>query len=591
MSEMLQKLTYHHHPQCEAAINCAPYKSSDYIIWQCALENHAYIIDESPFGELTKTAVPDGWYAAQVIPNDFYAVLDRLRLPHPDYDNTSVNEEVYKKIIPHCSLVLSTQVLAELIRAGAAEDVFSNFHICLPDEIIQNIHNQAQSHHNREAIVNWLETAYSTVANAYRERRITLKPFPHKPNTLSDTMPYTQSLEHGLHIASEEPVLFAIDDRCFTSYHHIRMKSGASTITATYDILTALHKNQSLGDTDYFHAIDELLAMGYSYFLPNAEYLISRLILAKIDDNGILVETEKLQNIRRLFSFALGSDFSLYPQPLHSSVRSEIAGYLQEWSQEFIECLRMIWKSHQKTTWCIAASNWLITHLGDFLCDTNKINFQDSEDVLALHHVSLLTVSIALPDKEKNKSYLHWITPRLLTSWRLHQGLLEKTAKHIVRLLGNSESNRHNTFFSAWLKSRNRFILSLPYLLRHELIKNPEFTDLKEYCNADVYAVSALPPVSTAADDSQYPNTEAILVGNADAMEQAILFLLADINKHADLLLELLPVERLHQTELSFVPTLIQFFSDLTWYFPVDKRYQLQMRKHVLSVRQYTKRF
>lgn len=109
--------------------NDPTYSPHDYLIAQCAKDNQAFIIEDHPSANISGLAVPEEWHEWHIHPDVLYAALDKLCFPHPEYDCSKVDPEQVGKIVPHCGLILSDQVLNELIDANAIDYVANIFNL------------------------------------------------------------------------------------------------------------------------------------------------------------------------------------------------------------------------------------------------------------------------------------------------------------------------------------------------------------------------------------------------------------------------------------------------------------------------------
>ena len=530
-------------------------------------------------------AVPDEWYERNIGPNDFYAALALMNLRHPNFDKSSVNPEAVARIKPHCCLVLDEQVMLELLETDSIRDVFALFDIVLPDEIVRHIHDNAESHRQRACAAKWLEDSYDLVSNLRSKGKVVLKAA--KVGLKVEENPYVQLLFDEFQIASERKTIFVVDDRFTSSYHRVGSDKRTSNIVTTYDLLSALYDDQVIDAATFYNTIDKMYSIGYSYFVPPAEYLFSRLSYAKINSEGILEEYDKLKNIRKSVAFAFSETQGVISNQSGTSNIPEFAGYFLELNQAFRECVNSIWKSDESDEWCIATSNWLMAFLGDHLSDTEKGN-QDTEDMLVLKQTTLLALALGLSDNQKRVAYRRWLEPYMLASWRSNPTLVPKVAKSTLDYVDAFDfEDEHLTVEMIGVAKMLivRFVLELPYLLRNEMLKSPRLAQYRKYisCN-DELRISQLPDFFDCVDTIPVLDKAAILSGNVDAMEAATLFVLADLNKNTDVFINEFPINSVYGVEKSVNYLLARFFSELAWYFPPSKGKHLHELKRMLSI-------
>lgn len=584
LSKVLHELSFNNYQLSEPITDDNPYVPYDYLMVQCAKNNGAYIVGDHPTGSVSGDPIPAEWFDLNIQPCDFYAALDAMHLPHPDYEETKVNYDAVALVKPQCRLVLDNQVLYELLESNAVNVVFSLFCICLPEMQTRAIHNNADIHDNRANAVQWLEDSCKLVANLYEDKKISLKPVVASKG--HDDNPYIQLLYDELTIASSTSVTFIVDDRLCSGYYQIGSGKKNSRIFTSFDLVSALHKDKLLDTSEYYSLIDSMFSMGYSFFVPPSEYLVNRLSLSQSNADGILEEYDQLINIRKSIAFAFSHSFGVRRDRLFASNVSEFAGYTTELFRTFQESIKSVWSVDQSNDWRHAASNWLLTHLGDFLCDINLAN-NASEDILADQQMMLLSNIITIPDENKQE-YVRWIEPYLLASWCVTPGLVKKVSQKLISSLDNIELREEK--FSKAIKMRAEitiaeFVLSLPNMLLHEMLKTPRFAPYKEF--AKLPAIGGfinLPDISASVDGISLIDRDAILAGNRDAFQAATEFVISDVQRNADEFIKEFSIESVQCVDPSVNEILAQYFAQLSWYFPIQKRAYLHELKRTLSI-------
>ena len=90
---------------------------------------------------------------------------------YPKNDKSQVNKEELDKIAIHSNIILSQQVLLELLEVNSLNNVFDFFNVILLSEFVDLIHEKAESHRNKAATVKWLEDSYNDVVNLYEKKK------------------------------------------------------------------------------------------------------------------------------------------------------------------------------------------------------------------------------------------------------------------------------------------------------------------------------------------------------------------------------------------------------------------------------------
>ena len=583
LSDMLNTLSYHEHPISLTVEGCKPYAIQDCILIDCAKQNHALLIDDSPHGTFSGDPIPEEWHAVRIGTDDFYAALDRLYLPHPDYNEKNVNPEASSKIAPQCSLVLENQVLNELCDANALGVVFACFNIHLAKEYVQLIHRNAAEYRNQAEAVQWIENGYNLLSTLHAEGKVKLIPDAATDN--EEKNPYTKMLFNEMKIAMKKSVTFIVDDRFTSSYHRVSHGRIDSPILTTYDLICALYSDGQISTRDYYKIIDQLFEMGYCFFPPPPEYLFNRLQLVTVKPSGLINENALLKRIRRAIAIAFDADVGLSPTHTGCATLPEFSGYFIELNGSFRKCLELIWKSEESREWRCAASDWLLAFVGDFLCDTQKTK-TDVIEMLSIKHFSLLSASRLLFHSNRNEEYMEWLVPYLLASWRTNPALIDAVSEQVVSFLNNVELRDENS--NEYMRSVvdyviSQFILSFPSVLRVAVMEKMHLTEEDVY-SYDQKVIQSLPDLYDAVVPISTLDEEGIIAAQETALEEAIMFVLQNSNKNSAVFFEAFPKEKFYAVSKDRNQELAQFLSDLSWYIPTTRMHHIHTLKRTLSL-------
>ena len=583
LSDTIKNLSYHEHSSDRTVEDCEPYAVQDCILIDCAQKNHAWLIDDSPHGTFSGNVIPEEWYSVRIGTDDFYAALDRMYLPHPEYNLDKVDPEISAKITPQCSLVLENQVLNELCEVNALGTVFACFDIHLSTEFVGVIHREAAKHRNQAQAAQWIEDGYNLFSKIFAEGR--LKLVPATSTDKEEKNPYTQMLYNEMTIAMKKSVTFIADDRFTSSYHRISQGRIDSPILTTYDLICCLHADGQISTNEYYKIIDQLFEMGYCFFSPSPEYLLNRLQLAGVQLNGLLNENTLLKRIRRSIAIAFDKDIGLSSTYMGCATLPEFSGYFLELNSCFRKCLELIWKSDGVHEWRRAASDWLLAFIGDFLCDTQKIQ-TDAVDMLSTKHFSLLSVSRFLVPAKRSEEYVEWLTPYLLASWRTNTTLIDTVSDQVVSFLDNLELDEENS--NEYMRSVidyvvSQFILSFPPILRSKVLEKMSLTQEDVY-TYDQKLIRSLPDLSDVVIPIFSLNEDGILRAQEDAFEEVVMFILQNSKQNTATFLDTFSKEKLYTVGKEHNQALAQFLSDLSWYVPATARYQIHELKRTLSL-------
>lgn len=325
--------------------------------------------------------------------------------------------------------------------------------------------------------------------------------------------------------------------------------------------------------------------MGYCFFPPPPEYLFNRLQLVTVKPSGLINENALLKRIRRAIAIAFDTDIGLSPTHTGCATLPEFSGYFMELNSSFRKCLELIWKSEESREWRCAASDWLLAFVGDFLCDTPKAK-TDVIEMLSIKHFSLLSASRFLVHSNRNEEYMEWLVPYLLASWRTNPALIDAVSEQVVSFLNNVELRDENS--NEYMRSVvdyviSQFILSFPSVLRAAVMEKMNLTEEDVY-SYDQKVIRSLPDLSDAIVPISSLDKEGIIDAQEDALEEAVMFILQNIDKNSAAFFEAFPKEKFYAVSQDCNQELAQFLSDLSWYIPTTKMHHIHALKRTLSL-------
>jgi len=558
--------------------------TTDYIMVNCAKENDAFIIEERPAGLITGKKFPADWWDINIQPCNLYAVLNSRDLLHPDYDEAKVDREKMEQLKCQRNIVLSQQVMTELLETNSLNDVFELFNVILPSTIVDVIHEKADEHRQNAANVEWLEKAYKYVVGLYDEQKLN---FVTKYNSRKiDNSIYLQMLCDELNYISQNPVNFIIDDRFSSSYHIIGEKQP-SIIISTYDLIKYMYSVNIIERNKYFHLIDMLLSIGYSYFVPPAEYLFSRLSLAECDSVGVLTETDKLRNIRKYLAFALDEEYGLQTKLIGNCLVPEKIGFFSEQQKVFNDCLLNIWTSDKASSWRKAAADWLLAFVGDSLCDINdEQGYSNKEYFFVIKQSSLLLNIIVLSNRQTKYEYINWLEPYILVSWRVNPNIIQKVAEYIagaIKKLIEKQDNLTNEMKKYMHLTIVGFLNLLPSVLLEKILEDPQFIVYRQYCANSIQDVPIFSEMEDYLKEQALFDKKGIIDCNFEALEGAIMFVIADWQKNCNTVVNEVSINDMDKVKLEYNYVLSQYFAELAWYFPLCQSTHLYELKRTLS--------
>lgn len=576
LSEHLKKLKFNTYSNDKPIPGDLPYCPSDYYTIEHAKATGALLVGCKAAGKFHGKDIPADWKDYFIEPKDFYAALERLGLRHPPFDAKSVNVELSARILPGCNLILDQMVMVELLNNYALEAAFEYFKIWISENEAESINIRAKAYREQKALAEWLKEALSTVRACYDKGSATLQTF--STEKLKGTIePPLQLLVEELDAASRRPFCLVFDDRWCSSYYKIKTKDSSSYIFTTYDIICFLHSEKALSDSEFYDLIDRLICDKYCFFVPPAEYLMSRLNLTSVSDVGSLNETDILGALRRLISFSIESEEGLSDVAANASLLPEVGGFLTELHQELKKCLCLVWGSDRETEWKEAVSEWLLTYVGDFICDTDKLCV-DGKHGLSIELSFLFLNSFFQKPLDPNREFVQWISSKAVIPWAMNEDILHKSAQSICEVLSTLNEPVDNEgpkseFYNKFTRKFLFYIISMaPPIMRRELLEKQMFSEYKEDLGCSGTNGLGIYRQTSFMGGDCCLDINGVLSGNDEALENAIMFVCAAPDSNIDLLLAGFTEERLNTVPVSTLPVLCKFLLDLSWYAPADRR-------------------
>lgn len=569
----------------------SPYNAMDVIYAECAKKYGACIIDDTPSGVITNERTPEEWYTWQVRPDELYAALEEMELPHPPYNREKINPEKIKKLKEYCGIVPDAQVLNALFEVNVLKPVSEIFRIVLPETVVTTIKNSVDENHWRIDTADWLTKGYNLLTELCKQGHIKISPStcPSQPERFQ----YANLLIEEIRNASQWECAVLCDDRFSTSYTQIVGKRGRSGVAiSTADLLNILYDHGAIEKAAFYQKLDMLLQHTYCFLIPTTEYVLSRLALCNIDENEKLVENSALESLRRNVAIALSTQYGVLAQPLHNAAITEYAGYVLNLSHTFSESLYLVWTSEKSEQWKRAAADWLLMVMGDTLCDTTKsnVNLADwipiKQATLIANGIRFAAVKIAL------KHYLEWVFSYLCASWINHAELKAKTIDRTYQFLESVDEGWEipvDQNPKLWDALCNNFLLTflseLPADFLELLLKKPKMQKFAKHVmiHRRVRILGEAKEKRVKSEIVFIPN-DSLLSGDEDQMELAILDLINEPVENGTHILEFFSEENMRRVDKDKRYRVARFMHDLSIYLPLTEQHIAQEKKRYLAL-------
>lgn len=360
---------------------------------------------------------------------------------------------------------------------------------------------------------------------------------------------------------------------------------GSNQILSTYDLLTCLETEGIIKSNEYFRHIDQLISMRYCYFVPKATYLFSRLSLAKIHNEGYVIEDQKLRLLRQIVAYTFWPLGGLFENVKSGRLYSEHMEYMADIIVELRKCLLMIWKSNRSLEWKRAASDWLLCFWGDYITDTKKEK-EPSKSILPLKQAMLLTLAIELWENSESMSqYIEWLSPYLLVFWQANPYQVEKVAEQILIKIENLSA------FDGYQESAKivnfiwgSFLSKLPDRLLNCILDNPRGAKFEKIIHLIRPRYFRSFFSAYESDDIPKLDIKGILFGEAKACENAILCMLLNPDDTVKTIIDEIAEEEICELDNETIYFVARFLGNLVWYCPEDKQYLINEKKRLLSL-------
>lgn len=558
---------------------------SDFNLLRYAEDNSALFIEEEPFGKLMGEITPKEWYNYQAYPCELYSALHELKLAAANYDATKRRDSVVEKLISRKTIILTLDMLYNLMEQDSIDIVFENFRVILPEDVVYQIRIQAEKHQIRRDAVEWLEKAQKQMAELLKNGHIQLAPSYGSGDSEDASTPNSRLLKEEMLAIEALKCHWGIDDRCVSGMG--TNVGPKSLILSTLDIIHNLYCKKIISEVEFFTILDKMIKNNYGFIIPPPEYVFSRLVIAQPNEMGELEENAELARIRKSIAWSLDDTFGIACSCSKTIHRIEAIDFYAALLQMYRICLASVWNAEREIEWKRAASSWLLMFINEYPCDIQRSEFNSPNNIYAVKQAMVILDLIT--QREYWEEYLNWAFSYLYCSWTSNPRQIEKTAKNYVRFFGNAcvDVAKQISTENRWLLLKKYylcdFLQTLPKRFVEQIYSLPEGQKMMTELNLSVVC-SPIAKTSVFSELSAVkPEYKDIISGNPDAMETALLWIFEHPEIRGQELLDNLSEKALSSVDKENRYILSCFFGTLAWYLPCELQHVAQARKRFLS--------
>ena len=561
---------------------------NNYLILNFAEKYHGYIIEDKPISDTYNEAMLRKYQKYVISPESLYSYLEDMGFTSPEYDDNKKQNADKAKLKNGTNLFLDDKTLYKLVDYDILQDVSEHFNIFISKSTFNLIkHKHNENENLRESII-WLEKALAEIKDLYKNNQIQLLPSDLCNKNNLDK--YTKMLNDELKYSIKSNCIFMCDDRFISSYNVIGKNNH---IIGIYDILNLLYLKGTIGETQFYKGIDKLLDSQYSFFIPPAEYIFSRLKVCGLID-GRIKETKHIESLRRNVAASLDEKIGMQRETLDYKINPEINEFLFNYSMMILELLKMVWKSDMSIEWKTVTSDWIVTYLFEMPCDI--ISIEKNHNTRITKEFALLAVGKNLFfDKNYNESkqYNEWVFPYLKAVWikspKVKYRLANELAKFIDLFLNNMkqecekngyeyDENKYFTYFMGYLESYPidflKIIFEEPIMKKFNITCQIE-KEMTDYTNDNI--------IVTDENISEIFN-EDIFNANDESFEKIITYLISCDDSISECLLDLFKDENIIKIKKENRYSISRFLFIASLYLPEDVKPLIQEKKRLLSL-------
>ena len=419
--------------------NHSAVEGSDLVKYNSAIENGCILVVDSFFAEMFNEPLPAELNEIRVFGSDIWEFLClRGETDRRNFERTAIPEN-RGKIDKNTKLLISKTILEDFQQHLDLKTLLKYFNIYVMDHDIKIIQESVERYEKQKRCLEWIRKLTVELRSLYKANFISFCPIDADKH-VNDAGPWSM-LAELLSYATTNNMPVWIDDRYLNSY-------PSSLILGVFDMLWYLLNKGAITQIEYYAKISELYSANISFHIPNYKYIAYCLFLAESDEEGTLIETEDLINLKRSFSRALISSSSIGQIPLDHIPVAEYWGYMINLTDVFRYTLVWVWSTEQIDVYLkIAMSNWLLINMFEYTCDVSFTSKKELVEAISRKHWYLIANVLLIESKDREDSellrllYCIWAFQYLDVYWEINPDDKFFVAHELAKFCASSENS------------------------------------------------------------------------------------------------------------------------------------------------------
>lgn len=442
-------------------LNASQLHRNDFIALMLARKYGAKVVDEFfAFETFEEQKVPE-LKMYQVFPAEvIQALVDKGEVLAESVSGYCRNKTIRKAVVDELLtsnpvLIVDNVFLEELMRNDWLDATIDVFKLIIAKNDIDTLKQNIAVNEKKKELKKLLKRLFTVISDFKRQKKIKYCPIAHDEEAED---PLSQII-YDMFKFGEQAKDLAIwcDDRFATSYVTV----GEIPIVSVFEIIDVMWRKNNISKNEYLDVTVKMLAKNVQFHVPSVEYIYHALKQARVDKfYGVITENRWLKVLRRNIADSLNDNSVIVARMIQPDKRPEIYGYLEQISSVMKETLCRIWMPDNECTWKKAASNWLLLHFSDSMCEVSRLTKLDGASLrlTAVKHTQLICAAFSVSQYSR-RDYFDWLIDNLQITWTYFPDIKDEVLNEVVDLCANMLSRaisegtiEHKQMMSAFIK-------------------------------------------------------------------------------------------------------------------------------------------
>jgi hypothetical protein len=439
-------------------------------LFESARANQGYLVDFFPLTKIDLSGPPSK------LPDDIAKYLVNCRsLVEALWQQGPLSEEEYHKALVELGeegrtaateaipreghpLYLDSGIAQVLAGADLLSIVCERFRAQIGQREIEQIRAELWWNERRRAVEGWLTDLINRMTKGIDDGKYSIIPIAIDEGDASASHKiapqnfYLSCLLTLFRFKPEEGDVIWVDDRYMNGYS----RRDSVPIVGINEILKALVSAGALSTSDYREKVTQLRASNIRFTPVQADEIVYHLQQARVNNQGVLVETKELSTLRRYVAACLLDGDILQRPPLPEGSPNERGemDFIVGLSRAILDAIGELWKtSSDDDSTCRSRAEWILGNLYiDHLGLSKMAKLQRSEEeylfVVGLTLTSLIFHVLKLdPESREGRPsvrhrYLNWLSERIfLRRFEADPSLIAAVAGNLKKYLIDLQQN------------------------------------------------------------------------------------------------------------------------------------------------------